>query len=69
MKNQLLLGLVLLTVAVMLYAGIDGMIRNHTYGLFFTFVGGLTTIGLGLDIVNHLRQEVRKQNVRKLGRG
>ena len=67
-KNLLLLSLALLAVTVMLYAGLDGLSNNHSYGTFFTFIGGITTIGLGFDVVNHLRLSVRRGNVRKLGR-
>lgn len=68
MKNFLLLGLVLLAVIVMLYAGLNGLMKDHSYGSFFTFVGAITTIGLGMDVVNQLKISVRKANVRKLGR-
>lgn len=68
MRNLLLLGLALLAVIAVLYAGLNGLMKNHTYGVFFTFVGGLTTIGLGMDVVNQLKIQVRKKEVRKLGR-
>lgn len=67
-KNFLLLSLALLVVIALLYAGLNGITKDHSYGFFFTFVGGLTTIGLGLDVVNELRERVRKSNLRKLGR-
>lgn len=68
MKNIFLLCLALLAVIVILYAGLHGLTRNHPYGFFFLFTGAITTIGLGLDVVNQLRMHVRKANVRKLGR-
>lgn len=68
MKNFLLLGLALLAVGVMLYAGLNGIMKDHSYGFFFTFTGALTSIGLGMDVVNHLKVRVRKSTVRKLGR-
>lgn len=68
MKNFLLLGLALLAVTVLLYAGLNGLTKDHTYGFFFTFIGGITTIGLGIDVVNQLKIHVRKNNTRKLGR-
>lgn len=68
MKKFFLLSLVLVAVIVLLYAGLNGLTKNHSYGFFFTFIGALTTIGLGLDVVNHLRVHVRKSDVRKLGR-
>lgn len=68
MKNFVLLTLALIAVIVLLYAGLNGLMKNHSYGFFFVFIGSLTTIGLGLDVVNHLKVHVRKSNVRKLGR-
>jgi Trk-type K+ transport system membrane component len=68
MKNFLLLTLALIAVIVLLYAGLNGLTKNHSYGFFFTFIGAITTIGLGLDVVNQLKIHVRKNNVRKLGR-
>jgi hypothetical protein len=67
-KNLLTLSLALLAVIGMLYAGLNGLTNDHSYGFFFTFIGAVTTIGLGLDVVNHLRLHVRRGNVRKLGR-
>ncbi len=68
MKNFLLLGLALAGVIVLLYAGLNGLTNNHSYGTVFTFIGGITTIGLGMDVVNQLKIWQRKNNVRKLGR-
>ena len=68
MKNFFLLTLALLAVIVLLYAGLNGLMKNHSYGFFFTFIGAITTIGLGLDVVNQLKIHVRKNSVRKLGR-
>ncbi|MGC1240357.1 MAG: hypothetical protein WA874_02155 [Chryseosolibacter sp.] len=67
MKKFLLLALALLAVIVILYAGLNGLTKDHSYGFFFVFIGAFTTIGLGLDVVNHLKIQVRKNNVRKLG--
>lgn len=67
-KNLLLLSLALLAVITLLYVGLNGLNRDHTYGFFFTFVGAVTTIGLGLDVINHLKIHTRKTSVRKLGR-
>lgn len=68
MKNILSLGLALLAVTVMLYAGVNGVVNEHSYGFFFIFIGGITTIGLGMDVVNHLKIRIKKGAVRKLGR-
>jgi hypothetical protein len=68
MKNFLVLTLALLALIVLLYAGLNGLMKNHSYGFFFTFIGAITTVGLGLDVVIHLKIHIRKNNVRKLGR-
>lgn len=67
MKKIFVFLLVLLAVIVTLYAGLKGLIQNHSYGTIFIFVGAITTVGLGLDVVNHLKIEVRRNAVRKLG--
>lgn len=68
MKNFVLLSLAILAVMIMLYAGLQGLMKDHAYGSFFLFIGAITTIGLGIDVVNHLKICIRKNNVRKLGR-
>ena len=67
MKNILLFGLAVAAVMLMLFAGLQGMLKDHSYGSFFTFIGAITTIGLGIDVVNHLKIRIRKSNIRKLG--
>jgi hypothetical protein len=68
MKHFLLLALALVGVIILLYAGLNGLTKDHSYGFFFIFIGSLTTIGLGIDVTNHLKIRIRKNNVRKLGR-
>lgn len=67
MKNILLFSAAVIAVIAMLYAGYEGLLHNHAYGFFFTFIGAITTVGLGIDVVNHLKIRIRKSNVRKLG--
>jgi hypothetical protein len=67
MKNFLLFGLAVLAVMLMLFAGLQGILNDHSYGSVFTFIGAITTIGLGIDVVNHLKIRIRKSNIRKLG--
>lgn len=67
MKNFVLFGLAILAVMTLLYAGLQGLMKNHTYGSFFLFTGAITTIGLGIDVVSHLKIKIRKNNIRKLG--
>ena len=68
MKNSVVLILVLLVIVAVLYAGLNGLTKDHAYGMVFSFVGAITTIGLGMDVVNHLKVRIRKNNVRKPGR-
>lgn len=68
MKNFFVLTLALVAVIAILYAGLNGLTKDHPYGFFFLFVGALTTVGLGIDVVSHLKIHVRKNNIRKLGR-
>ena len=49
-------GLAFLTVLIMLYAGFDALSKNQERsGLFLTFVGLMTVIGLVIDLLNHLK--------------
>lgn len=68
MRGYLMLSLALLTVVAMIYAGWNGIQHNYSYGFFFVFVGVFTTVGLALDVINHLRTQIRRDQVRKLGR-
>jgi hypothetical protein len=68
MKNLTVLGLALILVAVMLYAGVNGIMRDHAYGPFFIFLAACTATGLSLDITRMIKERIRKSNVRKFGR-
>lgn len=56
MKKWVVFALAFVAVLLMLYTGLDAL-SNHQErtGLFFTFVGSMTVIGLVLDFVNHLK--------------
>lgn len=56
MKKWMVFVLAFLAVTSMLYAGYDAL-SNHQErtGLFFTFVGFMTVIGLVMDFINHLK--------------
>ena len=56
MKKWMVFALAFVCVLVMLYAGIDAL-SNHQgrTGLFFTFVGSMTVIGLAIDVIQHLK--------------
>ena len=68
MKNITVLGLALVAVAVMLFAGVNGILREHSYGPFFIFIAVCTAAGLSLDITKVVKEKLRKNHVRKLGR-
>lgn len=56
MKKWFVFVLAFICVLAMLYAGIDAL-SNHQErtGMFLTFVGSMTIIGLLMDFINHLR--------------
>jgi hypothetical protein len=66
MKNFKIFSLALLAVAAVFFTGVQQLSRNQSGGQFFIFVGACTAVGLTIDIVNHIRERIRKNNVRKL---
>lgn len=60
MKKWMMFCLAFLCVAAMLYAGIDALSSDKTrMGLFLTFVGSMTVIGLAVDFFNYLKNPRR----------
>jgi hypothetical protein len=60
MKKWIVFALALACVVMMLYAGLDALSNNETRtGLFLTFVGSMTVIGLAIDLFNHLKNARR----------
>jgi hypothetical protein len=55
MKNLSIFGLALFGIIAVLYLGANGLSGNSSWGPFFLFIGGCTTIGLTIDIFNHFR--------------
>jgi hypothetical protein len=56
MKKWFVFCLALACVVAMLYAGVDALSNNQTRtGLFLTFVGSMTVIGLVIDFFNHIK--------------
>jgi hypothetical protein len=56
MKKWIVFALAFICVLLMIYVGYDALSRNQErVGLFFTFVGSMTVVGLVLDFVNHLK--------------
>lgn len=56
MRKWMVFALAFLCVVTMLYAGFDALSnRQERMGMFFTFVGTMTVIGLAIDIINHLK--------------
>lgn len=56
MKKWMVFALAFICVLMMIYVGYDALSRNQErVGLFFTFVGAMTVVGLVIDFVNHLK--------------
>ncbi len=56
MKKWMIFALAFLCVISLLYAGFDALSQHQERtGLFFTFVGLMTVIGLAIDLINHLK--------------
>lgn len=56
MKKWLVFVLAFACVVSMLYVGLDALSNNQERtGMFFTFVGFMTVIGLAIDLFNHLK--------------
>lgn len=68
MKNLTTLGLAFVLVGVMLYAGVNGIIRDHSYGPFFVFLAICTATGLAFDVTRVIKERIRKAQIRKFGR-
>jgi hypothetical protein len=68
MKNLTTLILAFVLVGVMLYAGVNGILREHSYGPFFVFLAICTATGLALDVTRLVKQRIRKSNIRRFGR-
>jgi hypothetical protein len=68
MKKIATLGLAILSVSLMIYAGIVGLLNNYSIGPFFTFVGFCTAIGLSIDVTIHIKRWLQKNKLRKLVR-
>lgn len=66
-KSIKVFGLAIVAIGVMIYMGVSGISVNHSSGPFFIFVGTCTAIGLTLDIINHIKARIRRNNIRKLG--
>lgn len=56
MKNWMVFALAFVCVVAMLYVGVDALSNNQQRtGLFLTFVGSMTVIGLVMDFINHIK--------------
>jgi len=66
-RTTLVFVLAFTAIAVLLYMGIDGMLRHSSTGAFFTFIGTAAGIGFGIDLVLHVRSRIRRNTLRKLG--
>lgn len=68
MKNLTVLFLAIVLVAVLFYAGVNGITRGHSYGPFFIFLGIAAGTGLTIDFRRFMKERMRRANARKLGR-
>ncbi len=68
MKNLTVLVLAIVLVVVLLYAGVNGIMRDHSYGPFFIFLGIAAGAGLTLDLRRFMKERLRRENAKKLGR-
>jgi hypothetical protein len=66
MRNIKIFCLSFLAVGMMILIGMMQMSNNETGGIFFIFVGTCTLLGLAIDMVNHVKERIRKNNIRKL---
>jgi len=58
MKKWMVFLLAFLSVVLMICAGLNALSHHQERtGLFFTFVGGMTVIGLVMDLINHLKSQ------------
>lgn len=56
MKKMMVFALAFVCVMSMIYVGFDALSHNQERtGMFLTFVGSMTVIGLVMDLVNHLK--------------
>ena len=56
MKKWMVFVLAFACVVLLIYAGVDALSRHQErMGMFLTFVGGMTVIGLALDVIKHLK--------------
>lgn len=68
MKNLTVFILALALVCVLVYAGVNGMTRGHSYGPFFIFLAICAAVGLAIDASRLYKEKVRQANARKFGR-
>jgi hypothetical protein len=68
MKKLTVVFLAIILVAVMTFAGINGLMNDHATGPLFIFLAVCTATGLSIDINRLVKDHIRKNNVRKFGR-
>jgi hypothetical protein len=68
MKNLIILVLAIILVAVLFYAGFNGITRDHAYGPLFIFLGVCGGTGLTIDVRRLVKERVRRDNAKKFGR-
>ena len=66
MRNTKIFCLSFLAVGMMILIGMMQMSNHEAGGIFFVFVGSCTMLGLAIDVANHVKERIRKNNIRKL---
>ncbi|MFZ6014618.1 MAG: hypothetical protein ACOYXT_30035 [Bacteroidota bacterium] len=66
MKKITILSLAAIAIIVMLYAGVDGLLRDYAYAPMLTFIAACSAVGLSIDIAIHVKEIIRRNNIRKL---
>jgi hypothetical protein len=66
MRSLKVFGLSFFALSLMILIGVMQMSQDEAGGVFFLFVGTCTMIGLAIDMANHVKERIRKNNVRKL---
>lgn len=68
MKNLIVLVLAIVAIGVMVYAGVNGINRDHATGPFFIFLAACCATGLSMDLNRVVREKIKNNKVRKFGR-
>lgn len=66
MRSLKIFGLAFLAVIMIILIGVMQLSDDQTGGIFFLFVGICTFVGLAIDMATHMKEKIRRNNIRKL---